>query len=269
LRALETALPVVRDGRSVGFLFLPNGEDPDTWVRKAGPTAFTDPAAVKTLSTFLFESLCAQVDLQSLDGRARLVELAKPLLRQVPEGALRTLLFQRLSELSRIGAGELERQAGASGASQGVQPAELRTRASPAPSLVRSAITLLLHQPGLARGAGDIASIRAATAPGAALLADLIELLQERPDTSSGALLEHWRGTETATHLSKLLREPLGVSLPGAALEFQTALEKIRQRSEKSLLDQMVNRVKPSEYTVAEKATLRAAIAARKPVPKD
>ena len=78
-RALETTLPVLRDGRQASFLFLPEGEDPDTLVRKEGAEAFRARLrTAKPLPDFLFETLVRQVDLTRLDGRARLVELARP-----------------------------------------------------------------------------------------------------------------------------------------------------------------------------------------------
>ncbi len=84
-RALETALPILREGRQARFLFLPDGEDPDSMVRKEGKERFEARLAEATpLSTFFFDELAKQVDIGSVDGRARLAELAKPLLSKAP-----------------------------------------------------------------------------------------------------------------------------------------------------------------------------------------
>ena len=83
-RALENALPVLRDGREARFLFLPEGEDPDTLVRRIGAETFQQKTVESVpLSKFFYESLSRQVDTSSVDGRARLVELARPLLAEV------------------------------------------------------------------------------------------------------------------------------------------------------------------------------------------
>src|SRR3989344_4815980 len=112
-RALETTLPVLRDGRQASFLFLPDGEDPDTLVRKEGAAAFHARLSVaKPLPDFLFETLVKQVDLTRLDGRARLVELARPHLSKVAPGALQQLMQDRLSELSRFDPAKLSKLVG-------------------------------------------------------------------------------------------------------------------------------------------------------------
>ncbi|SUX36548.1 DNA primase [Cedecea davisae] len=96
-RALETALPYMTDGRQLRFMFLPDGEDPDTLVRKEGKEAFeTRMEQAQPLSTFLFNSLMPQVDLSTPDGRARLSTLALPLISQVPGETLRIYLRQQL-----------------------------------------------------------------------------------------------------------------------------------------------------------------------------
>jgi DNA primase len=88
-RALENTLPVLTDGREARFLFLPEGEDPDSLVRKIGKDTFEQRIASAThLSDFFFERLSAQLDIDSIDGRARLVNLAKPLLARMPDGML-------------------------------------------------------------------------------------------------------------------------------------------------------------------------------------
>ena len=80
-RALETALPYMTDGRQLRFMFLPDGEDPDTLVRKEGKAAFeARMEQAQPLSTFLFNSLLPQVDLSTPDGRAQLSTLALPLI---------------------------------------------------------------------------------------------------------------------------------------------------------------------------------------------
>ena len=102
-RALETTLPVMHEGRQVSFLFLPEGEDPDSLVRKEGCEAFNvRVAAAKPLPVFFFESLASQVDLKRLDGRSRLIELARPLLAKLPSSMFRDMMIERLADVSLV-----------------------------------------------------------------------------------------------------------------------------------------------------------------------
>ncbi|WP_268591976.1 toprim domain-containing protein, partial [Escherichia coli] len=97
-KALESVLPRMKDGRQAFFLFLPDGEDPDTIVRKEGAEAFNERLKQATpLSQFFFDELTREINLGTLDGKARLAERAKPMLAQIPDGAFGDLMKQQLA----------------------------------------------------------------------------------------------------------------------------------------------------------------------------
>jgi DNA primase len=98
-RAMETVLPVLSDGVQARFLFLPDGEDPDTLVRKEGKDAFEERLNKSVhLPEFLFDFLKKQVDFDTLDGKARLDQLAAPLINKIPAGMLKKLMKKRLED---------------------------------------------------------------------------------------------------------------------------------------------------------------------------
>src|ERR1700730_3879333 len=101
-RALENALPLARDGRELKFMFLPEGHDPDTLVAEEGPVAFENRMKeALPLSEYLVQQLIADVDLEHVDGRAKLKALAGTLLARLPEGSCRDMLADRLA--SKVG----------------------------------------------------------------------------------------------------------------------------------------------------------------------
>ena len=103
-RALEATLPQMEDGRQVRFLFLPEGEDPDTLVRKVGQAAFETLIDNATpLEQFFFDKLSSELDLDSHQGRGKLRELAQPLITQLPEGVFALLMREQLSQRLGIG----------------------------------------------------------------------------------------------------------------------------------------------------------------------
>ena len=205
-RALENSLPALADGREARFLFLPEGEDPDSLVRKIGKDAFEQGIASAThLSDFFFERLSAQLDIDSIDGRARLVNLASPLLARMPDGMFRQLMTERLAELAGTSvnalAGRLKLpQDAADDPQPPAQPVPVAGGTSP----VREAISILLYQPALAREVGELPFQEPVDVPGVSLLTELLELLQQQPLASTGAILEHWRDREETRHLAKL-----------------------------------------------------------------
>jgi DNA primase len=206
-RALENALPVLTDGREARFLFLPEGEDPDSLVRTIGKDAFEQRISNAThLSDFFFERLSAQLDIDSIDGRARLVNLAKPMLARLPDGMFRQLMTERLAELAGTSVNALAGRLDLSREDSREQPAP-RARpvsATGGTSPVREAIAILLYRPSLAREVGELPFQEPPDVPGVSLLMELLELLQRKPLASTGAILEHWRDRDEARHLAKL-----------------------------------------------------------------
>tara|TARA_R110000822_G_scaffold159476_34_gene299770 strand:+ start:53181 stop:55139 length:1959 start_codon:yes stop_codon:yes gene_type:complete len=98
-RALETSLPVMFDGRSAKFLFLPDGEDPDTLVRDVGCEKFLQLIQSATpISDFLFDAVSEGLDTESLNDRARLSKLAAPMINRMPQGVFKALMLKTLSQ---------------------------------------------------------------------------------------------------------------------------------------------------------------------------
>jgi DNA primase len=202
-KAVESVLPRMKDGRQAFFLFLPEGEDPDTIVRHEGRAGFEARLRAATpLSQFFFDSLsAADVNLATLEGKGRLAERAKPLLAQIPDGAFGDLMKQRLTELTGVGA-----RASTPDTHVPAQRANARMGAPHAnkPSLVRSAITLLLQQPAVALAVPTSLHFASLEQPGVELLVEMIELVHQRPDISTGLILEHFGERPEAAALARL-----------------------------------------------------------------
>jgi DNA primase len=258
-RALENALPVLKDGRQARFLFLPEGEDPDSLVRKEGKDLFLNRIGESVpLSEFLFEALSGQVDTASMDGRARLVELAKPLIAQLPTGVFQRMLVDRLEDLAHLPRNALAALHGqpASAAPVAARPAAGIRRGSGI-SPIRRLVTLLLQEPRLASLVEQPARLAETALQGAPLLVELIDFLKTRPHIHTGALIEHWRGTDTGRHLARLAIEPTPKIAGDLEREFLDGIEHLLAmpddlRREARLAE--LSRKQLSEMTAEEKA---------------
>ncbi len=252
-KAMESVLPRMKDGRQAFFLFLPDGEDPDTLVRSEGNAGFDLRLRDATpLSTFFFDELAKDVNLGTLDGKARLAERGKPLLAQIPDGAFGDLMRQRLTELTGVGA-----RASASAATQPArarqQPAQTQKR-----SLVRSAIALLLQQPSLALALEPPNTFNILRQPGVPLLTELVTLVRERPDITTGGVLEHFAEREEIAALQKLASQ----AMPGEEALWRDEFLDAMGQLEKQTLHQRIDELQAKQREVGlddhDKAEMRA-----------
>ncbi len=268
-RALENTLPVLRDGREARFLFLPEGEDPDSQVRKTGKDEFEAALNQATpLSDFFFNHLTSEVDISSMDGRARLVELTRPYLAKLPDGIFREMMTERLAEIAQTDATRLARRLEKSAAAKPDSPG-VNTRPSSVvsgqASPVREAVGLLLHQPGLATCIEQAVFTGRDELPGLALLAELISLLQQQPELNTGAILEHWRGRDEARHLHKLAQwEPLSDKLDLAA-ELHRIIDRINWQLTEIRINNLLSTERERTLSAAEKDELKTLWSNRQP----
>ena len=103
-RALEATLSSLQDGRKARFLFLPEGEDPDTLVRSEGTDAFRARINqhAQPLADYFFQQLTEEADPRSLEGKAHMATLAAPLIDKIPGANLKALMRNRLSEITGL-----------------------------------------------------------------------------------------------------------------------------------------------------------------------
>ncbi|MGH8596319.1 MAG: DNA primase, partial [Gammaproteobacteria bacterium] len=228
-RALETALPLMRDGRRAAFLFLPSGHDPDSWVREAGPEPFRDGARTIDLSTHLFDQLAQRADLQSIEGRAAFVALAKPLVHKVPIGTFRQLLLERLAELvqTRVNV-PLAPTPGVGTARRSRTPALRRVQ-----PVLNRAIALLISNPKLATLVEDFPAPDVTADPRLALLITALEEARGQAEQTSGRLLETLRDTPHFGLVEEILASPILLAPELWAEEFIGARRQIRRTGQR------------------------------------
>ena len=235
-RARESVGPRMKDGRPAFLLFLPDGEDPDSIVRKEGADGFDTRLQQATpLSQFFFDELTREINLGTLDGKARLAERARPMLAQIPDGAFGDLMKQELARLTGIGTRSTTPAA--------TRPPMRSTVPVQKRSLVRAAIAILLQQPSLAINLEGHHAIGGLRLPGIELLLELLDLVEQRPDISTGALLEHFNDREEQASLHRLAAQ----ALPGDETSWAEELQDAIHQLEKQLLQQRLEELQAKQ----------------------
>ena len=271
-RALENSLGVLREGRQIRFMFLPDGEDPDTLVQKEGAGAFElRLAEALPLSRFLIQELESQVDsLDSVDGRAQLAELARPMLNRIPMGIYRELMLDELA--SQVGMPP-DRLAALLFDQPKPQPSTaVQSRPSAdlgRSNLVRRALELALHYPSAAAQLEVSPALLRVEKKGISLLASILEDCRDNPHITTAGLLERWREEPEAPHLGKLAGGELLIDPEQAARELSDSLDKlVREAGPDQRTDWLLRKAAETGLEPAEKEELRDLLALRaKPTP--
>jgi DNA primase len=235
-RALETALPYGGGTLELKFLLLPEGDDPDSFVRTKGPDAFRALAEkAAPLSDFLVAELSTRVDFGSVDGRSRFQAIAKPLLKRLPEGTYRAAVMDAFAAALRLAPDVLD-----SLMSDDKEPARVPSRGVQAggkrKTVVQKVINLALHYPGAAARTADAQRLASLNQPGTDLLRRVFAAASMIADSSTARVLETLRDDPDFQYLERIVAEPpLAIDTEeDAAKELAASLEHLTDDAQRA-----------------------------------
>lgn len=255
-KALTISLPIMRDGIHIRFLFLPQGEDPDSLIQKIGHNKFNQLLnSAEPLSDVFFNQLQSKIKLDSLDGKAHFAKEASTYLNTMPEGLFRQLLFERLGKLLHIEVNEL---------TDFLSEAKTPVPSAPQPLVDDDkilppaclAIAFLLQRPQLAQDIENIDDLKDAQSPGIPLLIKLIKILQAQPELTTGHLLSICENSEDQDWIAQLAARKLPIPDSGLALELKGALSRLREQQQDHLAQQLIKKAQNTALTSDEKKIL-------------
>ncbi len=257
-RALENALPYLYDGRQLKFIFLPEGEDPDTFVRKEGKSGLEAYLAnALSLSDFLFNSLLAQVDLTTKEGKSKLASLAIPLINQIPGEMLRLYLRNILGQkLGILDPSQLETMLPTKAASNAPKIQQPKIKQTP----MRLLIALLLQNPRLVELVPDLRPLAVLNESGFALFAELVTVCRERTGIAMGQLLEYWRDKPHYRTLEILANWDHLVSPENVEMTFIDTLDFLYRKLVEQRIEFLMAQDRTTGLNLAEKQELAALI---------
>ncbi|MGM0984410.1 MAG: DNA primase [Pseudomonadota bacterium] len=245
-RALQTVLPQMIDGRQARFMFLPEGEDPDTLVRREGADAFEDRiTCASPLSEFLFDHAAEGRDLASIEARERFASQVLSAIGKIPEGVLKSLLLTELSRRTGVDQSrfemlvaprevpESEPPLAEDEPAEGKPPRSGRERGGyptgGALSLMGRVLQLLVHEPRLVERLPEESDWYPAEDPESRLCHEVERLLRAGRYRSAQVLLAHFHGTPEGERLAELARRELLLSPGARAAELDGLVEHFRR----------------------------------------
>ncbi|MFB0981045.1 MAG: DNA primase [Alteromonadaceae bacterium] len=249
-RAMDNALPLIQDGYSLKFVFLPDGEDPDSLIREQGQIAFENILDNATpLSVFLFDHLSLQVNMNSLEGKSKMIELFQPYLNKLPDSTLKdSILTELANKFARGNEKRLEELRKKNIQNNKANAAKRQSKITP----LRLAIALLLEHPHIISALPDITILQQLDMPGIPLLNSLLVLCKQNSNINSAQLIEHFRGTTEGNQLTKLMCLQHHVEPENAESMFIDVIESflnifIEQRTEQLLAKEHKSGLSKSE----------------------
>jgi len=265
-KALETCIDTLQDDQQIQFMFLAEGEDPDSYIRKIGKTHFeSELDNSTTLMEFFFETLGQQANLRGIDGQARLIARAKPYLEKLKNSTYYQLMIARLSEYVQLTTNDLAKSIAPKPQKKynKANKSAAKTERPLSPSPIRIAIALLLEQPNLAMSVKNLTRFDSLELPGIKLLQDLLEFLQANPQVKIAAILEHWRGSNEGKQLLKVAQWPHLVPDDGVLPEFDGAIARLDQMLIEKKTEYLLQKSKTHSLSNEEKDMLNQLIKSR------
>lgn len=258
-RAVLEAFPCLKDGRQIKVMLLPQGEDPDSLIRKEGVEVFEERVQVsQALSAYFFEYLCKDIDLSVVEGRSQLLSEAKPYIEKIPAGFFREMMFERLKELSGKPVMEVfENPAMLEGSnnSRGVRVKRREGRVKLSP--VRIVIALLLQNPGLI----EFVEQREAEwldvdFPGMAVLKEVIQAVDSIKPKNTAILIEYFRGKPSEKVVNSLINWDFFILEQGVEAEFSGALDRLVEQMREVVWSRLMVKEKSEGLNQDEKVQL-------------
>ena len=258
-RSLEVTVPRLQEGRQAFFKFIPQGDDPDSFIRQHGAERFRADENTVPLSDFLLYVVKADTGDSTREARGSFLDSILPFLRKMPASGLRQLLLQEVASVAKTTTEELRRQlldspARTTRRARAPGPAQQQGRREQVSVLVR----YILHRPELAMLVDDPAELAGVSMPGVDFLQELTELVHSNPEITCAGLLERYRGTRYETRLNELASDAV---LPADEEfdmegEFVDRVEKLKTVKARQAREEMAG-TKPSKMSEADKQRLR------------
>jgi len=255
-RAMENALPMIRDGFSLKFVFVPDGEDPDSLIRSQGQQAFEkilDQAM--PLSQFLFSKFLEDNPVNTMEEKVALIDKLQPYLQKLPDSILKNAIIdemaanfggvnseKRLLELQKMNASPLKKMA------------RKTTKVTP----VRLAIALLVEHPHIVNSLDNIAVLQSIEVPGVTLLNQLLGLCQQNPQIKTPQLLEYFRDTAQGAQLAKLMCWQHHIEADAAEDVFLDSIEKLLNDFVEQRAEILLQKARTGQMSQQEKQELQA-----------
>jgi len=255
-KACEICLPNLTAKKEVGFLILPDNQDPDQIIASSGPQLLKkllDDAL--PLSDFLIQTIKKEFAVNTINGRAMAAEKSMSLVNKIPGGIYKDLMIEKIASELKMKVSQLKnirtqaRMGNIQRKSSPLKEKDYRRR----PSLIRQAIKILIHYPDLAKNINLEKTFHFIDDKGIKVFDEILNFIQSRESIKSATISEHFQDKNIRVQLKKMIAEPLLISEQEATNELNEIVTRLYEKNQNAEFKALVNKAKENELSQTER----------------
>ena len=255
-KACEICLPNLTAKKEVGFLILPDNQDPDQIIASSGPQLLKkllDDAL--PLSDFLIQTIKKEFAVNTINGRAMAAEKSMSLVNKIPGGIYKDLMIEKIASELKMKVSQLKnirtqaRMGNIQRKSSPLKEKDYRRR----PSLIRQAIKILIHYPDLAKNINLEKTFHFIDDKGIKVFDEILNFIQSRESIKSATISEHFQDKNIRVQLKKMIAEPLLISEQEATNELNEIVTRLYEKNQNAEFKALVNKAKDNELSQTER----------------
>ncbi len=252
LRAFESATSFLNQGLDINFIFLPDGHDPDSFIRKEGKELFlTYIKAAKTGHQYILNVIAQKIDYSSLSGKSQLIHALKPYLSKIGPGPYQQLFIHELTRLTHLDANRLEELLCEEEPQKRINPNKLKKTPQ------RIAISILLQHPEIYHAFNTKIDASLLDSKKHYVLKKLMEQIAKCPNMSSGHLLELWRESKAFDSLTELLSWEHCMTQEALVKEFIDIIFFLVKKTHHDQIEDLMTKARESGLSSEERTLLQ------------
>ena len=255
-KTCEICLPNLTAKKEVGFLILPDNQDPDQIIASSGPQLLKkllDDAL--PLSDFLIQTIKKEFAVNTINGRAMAAEKSMSLVNKIPGGIYKDLMIEKIASELKMKVSQLKnirtqaRMGNIQRKSSPLKEKDYRRR----PSLIRQAIKILIHYPDLAKNINLEKTFHFIDDKGIKVFDEILNFIQSRESIKSATISEHFQDKNIRVQLKKMIAEPLLISEQEATNELNEIVTRLYEKNQNAEFKALVNKAKENELSQTER----------------
>ncbi len=253
-RALESTFSNLDKDITANFVFLPEGQDPDSLVRAEGKEAFLIRVKdAEPMHQFFFNTLIQDVDISLFTGKNRLIIKAKPYLIKMAESPYKQMLINELARITHIDPHRIIQLIADTTGKLLTDNKNNNANRTP----MRLAIAILLQHPEIYTECKEQILKISHNINKFRVLTEIISHIANNPKINTASLVEKWRDTPLFDSINELAGFTHNVPQNALCAEFVDIIAFMNKQENENKIQQLIEKSRKLSLTDSDKEELQ------------